>query len=216
MSIYEQVHIEQSFTDMYIDKKLDLRVKVWFMVFVVNQKYHELQQLFRLPNVKSDMAKFLERHNINDINNVPPCKCSCGNFVAGDVNRVLRKCRDCKNNANAVVHSEKVKAWNTFAESRDGGQTGKCFCCGTEIHRKNFSAAHVIASYYGGLGIERNLRPTCKSCNKAMMTTDLYVFKAELVAIGNWLRADQKNRSALMEARWQELAHIWFRPNSGR
>ena len=184
------------------------------MVFVVNQQNHELQQLFRRPNEKSDMAKFLERHNITDINKVPPCTCSCGKFVTGDVSKVLRKCRECKRTACAVRRDEKHKAWKAFANERTG--KGKCFCCDAEIYSDNFSAAHVVASFYGGLGIERNLRPTCKSCNAAMMTTDLYVFRAELVTIGKWSRDDPKIRSAAMEARWQDLARIWLRPTSRR
>lgn len=212
MSLYQEKHIVQSFNDMYSDEKLAMRVKVWFMVFVA-QKAPDLQALFRDSNVKSDMVKFLERHNITDISKVPPCKCTnCGNPVKDDVNKVLKRCGPCNRKVCDVRPIEKTFAWEDANKQR---QKGKCFCCSVEISRDNFSAAHVTAVCYGGRGVARNLRPTCHSCNAAMMTTDLNVFKAELVAIGNWLRVDQ-HRSAMMEHWWQELAHIWLRPTSRR
>ena len=212
MSLYQEKHIVQSFNDMYSDKKLVMRVRAWFMLFVA-KKAPEMQALFRDPNVKSDMEKFLERHNIPDITKVPPCKCTiCGKTVIDDVNKVLKRCRSCNRKVCAVRPIEKTFVWEDANHNR---QKGKCFCCSAEISRDNFSAAHVVAVCYGGKGVVANLRPTCHSCNVAMMTTDLNVFKAELVAIGKWLSADQ-NRSAMMEARWQELAHIWLRSTSRR
>ena len=211
MSVYQQKHIELSFNVMFSDKQLDMRVKIWFVVFVAQQA-PDWQELFRRPGETSDFQKFLERHEIPDITKVPSCTCSCGKPVTDDVYKVLKRCSACNRKVCAVRLTEKNFVWEDANKKR---QKGKCYCCDAEIVSDNFSAAHVVAVRYGGRGVVSNLKPTCHSCNAAMMTTHLEVYKAELVTIGDWLRFDPTNRMPVMENWWQEIARAWS-PTSGR
>lgn len=204
------VYVKRSFDIMAADEKLHLKVKVWFIVFVV-EKNCMYQKLFRQQDETSDFEKFLKRHNIADIDKVPPCVCTCKRRVTNPVYRVLGRCYECNQEKCKVITAHKNAVWARYHQS---DETGDCYCCKARIRRNDFSAAHVVAVCHGGMGVVDNLRPTCHSCNAAMMTTNLYVYKAELNTIEERLRTDP-NFKALAVSRWMKLVQTW-NPTSKR
>ena len=67
------------------------------------------------------------------------------------------------------------KVWaNAFGEE----EIGDCVCCARVIDVEHWECAHILAHKCGGKDEERNLVPTCRSCNREMGTENLAVFKA--------------------------------------
>ena len=210
MSI-QQKHVKRSFKTMVEDKTLELSVKVWFIIFMCENN-QALQQQIRHPLETSDMAKFLQRNKVKNIDQVPSCACSkCGKEVTSPRYRVLGRCCDCNKKVCAVKSDHKRRSWVQHNGRFDDGY---CYCCGATIYRTDFSAAHVVASCFGGMGKVDNMVPTCHSCNAAMGTTHLHVYADELCTIRRELRTSPEFKAA-MEDKWNALVRAWS-PTSRR
>jgi len=76
----------------------------------------------------------------------------------------------------ALPYGLRDEVWLQYCGAVDNS---RCYCCRTPISRDNWICAHVTAIKHGGLNELDNLRPTCRSCNSRMGTTNLFLFIAE-------------------------------------
>ena len=60
--------------------------------------------------------------------------------------------------------------------------TGKCYVCRRPIHFTNFEVGHNKAVAKGGSDNINNLRTICRSCNLAMGTTPIEVYKRKYLS----------------------------------
>ena len=192
------------FQKLINDKKLKTEVKTWFLMFMCNDPILDTyRDNIRFVFQRSEMDRFLERHGVTDVADVPPCLClMCGIVVYDDISRVLRLCSGCTRDQGSVDHTMKMSFWRNH---HGNATSAPCMCCGTTIREYNFSAAHVIARVYGGLAELDNIVPTCHSCNAAMGSTDLRVYTAELGRIRVML-ARFPVLLCRVEVRWELLS----------
>lgn len=85
----------------------------------------------------------------------------------------------------------KEAVWKKYIGA-DSGE-GKCYVCKKTITFFDFDAGHNKAAAKGGKDTVENLRPICHSCNLAMGTTSIEVYKARHYKSGKtrWTRAQK-------------------------
>ena len=208
-------YVSDNFNTLSKENTSKPEVKLWFLVFECKDElFISIRDDIRSQDQPSDMEMFLQRHGVNNIDQVPACKCSkpgCDTKVFDAIGRVLGLCFKCKKEKCAVNHSKKDEYWK---HHHGNVADALCKCCRASIRFHNYSAAHIIAVHYGGMADNTNIVPTCKSCNVAMGTTDLNVFTKELDRIRD-IFAVKPELIDEVERRWVELANLPRRSLSG-
>jgi hypothetical protein len=195
------------------DHNLKPEVKVWFLLFVLKQD--GFGDCLYYSNIRKEKDLFFEeyefiRHCEAERRSSRVCCARC-NITLNDywVHRFRGFCGPCNHELYGSVSKEtKERSWLTYiGRTANGG----CFCCNTRISSDRYSAAHVVAAKYGGKPTIENIRPTCASCNAAMGTKNLNMYKLEIETI----RAILDSNPGLMmnvSIRWrktiEDLAHI--------
>jgi hypothetical protein len=83
-----------------------------------------------------------------------------------------------KNKKHTISKALRIAVWDAYF-GLDKGRS-KCFCCETaDIIQSDFECGHVIAEALGGKTDVDNLRPICITCNRGMLTKNLYEFKKQ-------------------------------------
>ncbi len=111
---------------------------------------------------------------------------TCGQGLTGSISRIRGYCSNCFRESQENQVLEKEKTWkNQFGSS----SRGICPCCDKPIERhQNAQFGHVEANVFLGQATAENGMYVCKTCNSAMGTRNLLVFKEELSRCRTFLR----------------------------
>ena len=91
--------------------------------------------------------------------------------------KVVKKEKKSKPERKAIPKAVKVRLWEIYFGSK---MTGQCYVCNRKkIFRDDFEAAHNVSVAFGGTNNIKNLRPTCKSCNRGIGSNNLEDFRKE-------------------------------------
>ncbi len=200
-------HVLNNLSILKKDRNLRPEVKAWFMMFKLLITFDMVdRKVIRDPrDEKYEWEEFvgifggLQLANLRRRRDCTICK---RYNLRGDVEKIRGICCDCNSTTYGTVqYGVKTQSW--FREY-DSLTEAPCYCCERTITFKKFSAAHVIAAKYMGAPMVENIRPTCDSCNKAMGSKTLYIFKDELVRIREMFTSNPSFKVAV-EEKWDTL-----------